>query len=129
MDRPLWQLLLMILLIGYVLRRSALVLGFGLADDGGVPSVLVVSHAVQLGVGLVAGLLVAMIHRWAVPAVGLLSLVLAAGLVLDVLQPEPVSGFGVASGLVALGLTVTLWIGLRRGIGAQVGAEPPTSDP
>jgi len=118
MNRPLWQLLLTILVVGFVLRRAALVLGFDLAEEG-VPIALVAGYGVQLVAGLLAGLLVAIEHRFVLPALATLGVAIAATLGLELALLAGPSRFEIASGTMALAATVALYAGLRRAIEAD----------
>jgi len=119
----------MILVIGFVLRRAALVLGFDLAE-GGVPMPLFVGYAVQLAAGLLAGLLVAIEHRWVLPALLVLGASIAVTLGLDLaLLSEPPRPFDLASGVGALLATGALYLGLRRTMEGDDDGDGGTATP
>jgi hypothetical protein len=113
MDRPLWQLLAMIFVLGLVLRRAAFVFAFDQAGDGGTTP-LALGYAVQLAAGLLAGLFVAIEHRFVRPALVVLGASLVATLGLEAASPGGITRFEAVSGGLALALTAALYVFLRR---------------
>lgn len=130
MNRPLWQLLAMVLVIGFVLRRAAIVMGFDLAEGGLAPP-LVAGYALQLGIGIGAGLLVVLEHRWVLPAVGALAAAVALTLTLEAAR-YGASGFDLLSGLASLAASLGLYAFLRRALAhpeTRRDAASPRSEP
>lgn len=113
MDRPLWQLLAMIFVLGFVLRRAAFVFAFDQAA-GSVSTPLAVAYGVQLAAGLAAGLFVAIEHRFVRPTLVVLGASLLATLGLEAASPGGATRLEVTTGVLALAVVAALYGFLRR---------------
>lgn len=105
----------MIFAVGFVLRRSAVVLGFELAD-GGVPPAIAAGYALQLAAGLLAGLGVCLEQAWTRVALLALGGAVAATLVAEVALTGAQAS-ELVSGAAALAVTAVLYAVVESGVG------------
>lgn len=78
MDRPLWQILLTIFLVGFALHRAALA-----ATIGTLEPVLLIAYALETGTALVAATGLWLGRRWTPAAVVVLGVAVAATAILE----------------------------------------------
>jgi hypothetical protein len=103
----------MIFAIGFVLRQAAFVFAFEWAE-GGVSTPLALGYGLQLAAGLLAGLFVAIEHRFVLPTIAVLGAAVAATLALEAASPGGLARFETTSGVLALLVTAALYVFLHR---------------
>ena len=123
MDRPLWQIVLTFLVLGFVLQRGAIASVLYL--EGATGPLLLAAYVLQLAAGLATALGLWLGRLWACGAVLLLGASVAATACLEV-------GLGIRPAVAALAQVLiatvsagALFVVLKRELGSQELRPPP----
>lgn len=124
MDRPLWRMIVPLVILGYAAQRGAVV---ALAHMSEAPPALVAAFAVQLGALVALALAIFLGQRWALVAAAIFALAAVGTAVVQVsivgpaLVPRAVAEVAVA-GLVVAGVA---WLVRHEFGSARASGEPP----
>lgn len=115
MERPLWQILLTLLLLGFLVRRGAV--GVMLYLDGAAPAGLVGAYVAQVAIGLVAAAGLWLGRRWVLAALLVLGVAIGGTALLEsLLGLRPILAAVAELLVVALGIGA-LFLILRHELG------------
>lgn len=118
MDRPLWQIVLTLLVLGFVVQRGAVASVLYL--EGATDPVLLAGYALQLGAGLASALGLWLGRLWACGAVLLLGAAVATTAFLEV-------GLAALSQVLVAAVSAgALFVVLKREFGSQEPRSPPS---